>query len=231
MATPAPLVEVKGLSKEYAPGVAAVAGVDLALGAGEFACVTGRSGSGKSTLLNMVAGVLRPTSGAVLLDGLDLFGVSDREASLVRNAKIGYVSQGANLLGGLSVLDNVRLPFFLAAAGRSGDAAAKAAALLEQVGLGRFARTRTRPGEISGGEARRVAIARALVNDPSLVLADEPTGDLDPENAAAVMELFRQIAHQGVAVLLATHDPAAAALADRALRMEQGRLTECATRE
>ncbi|MDR0842199.1 MAG: ABC transporter ATP-binding protein [Acidobacteriota bacterium] len=215
-----PLLETHDLTKEYKPGVPVVRNVNLSLAAGEFVCVTGRSGSGKSTLFNMVAGLLRPTSGSVVFEGRDIFTLDDRNASLLRNSKIGYVSQGANLLANLSVLDNVRLPFFLA--GRDGDATAKASALLGRIGLSHLATSR--PGEISGGETRRAAIARALVNEPPLVIADEPTGDLDPENSAAIMELFGEIARKGTAVLFVTHDPAAAASADRAYRMEHASL-------
>ncbi|GHS90592.1 ABC transporter ATP-binding protein [Planctomycetales bacterium] len=202
------MLAATGLTKEYRRGggrrVAfnAVDGVDLTVAKGEIVSVVGRSGSGKSTLLNMLTGLLRPTAGAVLFDGQDIWGWRDAEISRWRNTKIGYMPQGQSLLANLNVLDNVRLPFFLAR--RDGEITAKALARLAQVGIAHLAANF--PAELSGGEARRVALARALINAPELLIADEPTGDLDLATTNEIMKLFAQIVGDGTAVLLVTHE-------------------------
>ncbi len=213
------------LTKEYKLGESvftAVKGADLTVNSGEFVCITGRSGSGKSTLLNMIAGLLSPTAGKVTLDGKEIWKQNDAQASLARNARIGYISQGYSLLSGLDVLDNVRLPYYLHK--RQGGAAEKALGLLEQVGIAHL--KKAYPATLSGGEARRVSIARALVNSPQIVIADEPTGDLDWQTTQEIMRLFRQIAENGTAVLVVTHETDTASFGSRFYTMEAGFLSK-----
>ncbi len=219
------LLEVRALSKIYkrAGGdFAAVDGVSLTLTNADFACVTGHSGSGKSTLLNMVAGLLPPTSGQVLFNGTELGALNDSKLSALRNTKIGYIPQGRNILGNLSVLENVRLPYDLRK--RPGDPMESALELLGQMGIRHLAEQY--PGQLSGGELRRVSIARGLINKPLLLIADEPTGDLDPQNSESVMELLAAVARTGTAVLLVTHETDNARRAGRHLHMEAGKLSE-----
>lgn len=196
----------------------AVQEADLRLLAGELVEVEGRSGSGKSSLLNMMAGILAPWSGRILLDGQDLYALPDRELSLVRNRKIGMIPQGQTGLRALTVLENVLLPSEMYPGVPLPRE--RAEALLEQVGIAHLAGAY--PEELSGGELRRMSIARALASDPGVVLADEPTADLDDENTKTVLSLLRRCADEGRAVLLVTHEREAAAYADRVCRMEQG---------
>ena len=203
-------------------GVAAVAGVDLDVDAGEFVAITGASGSGKSTLLHMLGGIARPTEGSVLLEGVDLATLDDDALARVRRRRIGFIFQRYNLLPELSLVENVALPLVLdgAAEGQS-EAAARAA--LEAVGMGH--RAGHRPDELSGGEQQRGAIARALVTSPAIVLADEPTGALDSTNSRHVVELLaRLVAERGQTVVLVTHDQAIAAATRRTIRMRDGRI-------
>jgi len=196
----------------------AVQPVDFALEAGRVTEITGRSGSGKSTLLNMLAGLLTPTAGRVLLDDTDLYALPDGQLSRLRNRHIGVVPQGQTALQSLTVLENVLLPAQLYGDGKA--ALPRARHLLEQMGIASLADVR--PKELSGGELRRMAIARALINGPAVLLADEPTGDLDDENTAAVLGLLRDTARQGAAVLLVTHEAEAARYADEIWHMEAG---------
>jgi putative ABC transport system ATP-binding protein len=193
---------------------------DLALDGSFLACVTGPSGSGKSTLLGIIAGLAAPTSGQVLLDGEDASTLPDKGLSLLRNTKIGCVPQGRSLLSNLSVIENVCLPFYLHK--REGDPAPRAMELLRQMGVEGLAGRR--PSELSGGEIRRVAIARGLINSPSLLIADEPTSDLDPENAAGVMDLFESVLERGASALIATHDKDCANRCGARFLMRDGRL-------
>ena len=219
-------VEARAVTKDYpragASGGAltAVRPLDLELGPGSLTVVTGRSGSGKSTLLSMLAGMLAPTSGAVILDGADLYSLDERSRSRLRNAKIGLVPQGHTALRALSVLDNVLLPSVLYS--RRRPPRRRAESLLEAVGIAELARVG--PHELSGGELRRMAVARALLMDPVVVLADEPTAGLDEESTAAVLELLRKTAQEGAAVLVVTHEEEAARFADRVLTMNAGEL-------
>ena len=219
-------VEARGVTKDYpragASGGAltAVRPLDLELGPGSLTVVTGRSGSGKSTLLSMLAGMLAPTSGTVLLDGADLYSLDERSRSRLRNAKIGLVPQGHTALRALSVLDNVLLPAVLYS--RERPPRQRAEHLLEAVGIAELARVG--PHELSGGELRRMAVARALLMEPGVVLADEPTAGLDEESTAAVLELLRKTAQEGAAVLVVTHEEGAARFADRVLTMNAGEL-------
>ncbi len=199
----------------------AVKETSLTLEPGQLVAVTGRSGSGKSTLLNMMAGLLKPTAGRVWLDDTDLYALEDKERSRLRNQSFGIIPQGQTGLSSLTVLENVKLPFLL-----YGEEAPeeRALALLEEVGIGNLANAY--PNELSGGEMRRLAIARALIREPGIILADEPTGDLDDENTKTVLTLLRQAADRGAAVLLVTHEGEALPYADRVYRMNDGVLWE-----
>lgn len=200
--------------------VSAVQGVSLAVEPGDFVAITGASGSGKSTLLHMLGGITRPTSGRVLLEGVDLASLGDDALALVRRRRIGFVFQRYNLLPELSLLENVALPLVLDGCSEAASNAAAREAL-ETVGLA--ARGRHRPDELSGGEQQRGAIARALVTGPAIVLADEPTGALDSTNSGRVVEMLqRLVTESGQTVLLVTHDPAIAAAAPRTIRMRDG---------
>jgi putative ABC transport system ATP-binding protein len=199
------LLELRELTKEYQRGgrsFNAVNRASLSVEPGDFISVIGRSGSGKTTLLNMGAGLLRPTEGTVLFEGNDIHRLKDRELSFLRNEKIGYVPQGQSLLSNFTVFDNVCIPWFLFK--REGDVEGRAFILLEKVGISHLAASY--PKELSGGEMRRVSIARALINEPRLLIADEPTGDLDTRTTAEIMDLFSRIAQEGTAVLIVTHE-------------------------
>lgn len=196
----------------------AVQETDFALTAGQLTEITGRSGSGKSTMLNMLAGLLEPTTGRVFLGGTDIYALDDAERSKLRNRSIGVIPQGQTGLHSLTVLENVKLPSFMYAKEPCADE--HALELLEKVGIAHLAGVY--PNELSGGEMRRLAIARALVMRPEVLLADEPTGDLDDENTTAVLELLRRCADEGMAVLLVTHEREAAAYADAVYKMSEG---------
>ena len=198
----------------------AVKGVDLELHPGEVVLLTGRSGSGKTTLLNMLAGLLKPTEGTVRLDETDLYALPDSALSRLRNAKFGVIPQGRSAVDTLTVLENVLLPQQLR--GEKGDTEG-ALRWLDALGIADL--RDARPAELSGGELRRMAIARALAAKPEIILADEPTGDLDDENTAAVLSLLRRSAvEDGKAVLLVTHDSEALSYGTRIYRMESGTL-------
>ena len=199
----------------------AVQKTDLTLEPGKLIQISGRSGSGKSTLLNMLAGLLEPTTGQVLLDGQDMYALSDGVRSELRNRCIGVIPQGQTGLHSLTVLENVKLPSQMY--GREPCTDEFAEALLDQVGIAEL--KDVYPNELSGGEMRRLAIARALVMTPGILLADEPTGDLDDENTQTVLKLLRASAESGKAVLLVTHEKEAAAYADRVYTMREGVLT------
>lgn len=214
-------LEIKGLHKEFYRGEApfyAVKDVNLIIEPGSFLSIIGRSGSGKSTLLNLIAGLLLPTSGEIWLDGQNILKLTDRKASYLRNTRFGYIVQGQSVLPNLTVLDNVKLPFYFFS--RQGDAEKRARELINQVGIAHLADSY--PNKLSGGELRRVVIARALMNKPSVLLADEPTNDLDTENTQEVIKLFREIAKQGTAILLVTHDLDTISDSDSIYRMESG---------
>ena len=218
-------IEVKNLVKEYRQGdqkITALNDVGFSIQSGEFFCITGRSGDGKSTLLNVMAGLTVPTSGKVFLDGQDIFSLSDKELSLYRNVKIGCIPQQHSILSNLTVLDNVRLPYHLAK--RDGDSTQEAYRLLASVGLEKLAKRM--PRRLSGGQLKRVAIARAMMNKPGLLLADEPTGDLDAQTTKKIMEIFKKVADEGTAVLMVTHDLDTTEYADKHYTMNNGRLSE-----
>ncbi len=221
------MLEAQGIRKEFirqgkgTNRLVAVQDTDLTLGAGELTVLMGRSGSGKSTLLNMLAGLLAPTAGRILLDGEDLYAMEDRALSRLRNARIGVIPQGQTALHSLTVLENVLLPVRMY--DPKADAAPEALALLERLGIAEL--QQDKPAALSGGELRRMAIARAVIRRPQIILADEPTGDLDDENTAIVFDFLRESARNGAAVLVVTHEGDAVQYADRIFRMNAGVLT------
>lgn len=215
------MIRLVKASRSYGtPPVTALDSVSLEIGRGEFIAITGPSGSGKSTLLNLLGGLDHPTSGEVVVDGVHLERADDRELTLYRRLKLGIVFQFFNLLPSMSVVENVELPLLL----RGDDAResrAKALEMLDQVGMAR--RSSHFPHQLSGGEMQRAAIARGLVHGPSLLLADEPTGNLDSANASQVLEVIAKIASRRTAtVIMVTHSDSVAALADRRIRMKDG---------
>ena len=221
---PSWLIELHDVRKTYRVGdedVHALAGVNLQIAAGEFVAVVGPSGSGKSTLMHLLGFMDRPTSGRFLFETQDVSALSTSEQATHRARKLGFVFQAFNLLPRLSVLENVLLPLAYA---RNRDAAGarRAAEVLERVGLSH--RARHRPNQLSGGERQRVAIARALINRPRLILADEPTGNLDGQNVDRLLALFRELHGEGQTIVLVTHDANVAATAHRQIRMHDGRV-------
>jgi lipoprotein-releasing system ATP-binding protein len=195
-------------------------GVNLMLARAEIVAIVGASGVGKSTLLHCLAGLDRPTGGQVLVDGEDLLALDEAATSRLRNSRIGFVFQFHNLLRDFTALENVMMPLLLGGASRA-DAGARARRLLDEVGLGR--RASHRPGELSGGEAQRVAVARALATDPVVVLADEPSGNLDPGHSEELHSLLWRLRDQlGRSFLIATHDRELAARADRVIEVRDG---------
>jgi putative ABC transport system ATP-binding protein len=219
-----PILAARDLVKVYRRGaseVRAVDGISLDIGAGEFMAVMGRSGSGKTTLLDLLGCLLRPTSGDLAVDGRSVIGASDGELAGVRQRRIGFVFQEFNLIPTLNALENVMLP--LRYGPRRPDGKRRATDLLELVGLGE--RLHHRPTELSGGEQQRVAIARALVNDPAVVLADEPTGELDSATSSALLTMLRQLNRErGVTFVIVTHDAGVAGSTDRVVRLRDGRV-------
>ena len=222
------MLRIENLCKAYDEGGVrrnVLRGASARLCAGEFVAVTGRSGSGKSTLLNLVSGIDEPDSGSVWLDGRNVAACSERERTLLRRARIGVVFQFFNLIPSLNVEENLRLPLELNR--RHRNAGQRIDEMLERVGLA--GRRHSFPDRLSGGEQQRVAIARALIHEPALVLADEPTGNLDTDTSAGVIALLCELAaRDGRLLLLATHSEEAVAAADRVLRLDQGRLVEAA---
>jgi ABC-type lipoprotein export system ATPase subunit len=217
------VVRASGLVKTYGEGHAAVRvldGLDLEAERGELVAVVGRSGSGKSTLLHILGGLDRAEHGTIEIAGIRLDRLDERGLTAVRRRQVGFVFQAFHLLPELSGVENVLLPAQLARDGA--HAAPRARELLEELGLGDVAGRL--PTTLSGGEQQRLAVARALINDPVLVLADEPTGNLDEAAGAQVLELLRHVADTGRIVLLATHDASATAIAERVLRLQEGRL-------
>ena len=220
------VLTVRGLRKTYeaegAP-VRALRGTDLTMRDGEFVAVMGPSGCGKSTLLNMVAGLDSPDEGEIVLAGETITGRSEDELARMRRRHIGIVFQFFNLLEGMTVLENVALPAIVAGTKRKA-AETRARDLLDLLGLADKAKAA--PGVLSGGQRQRLAIARALANSPTLVLADEPTGALDSEGGAEVMELFRRLHAGGQSILLVTHDDDVAAAAERVVHMRDGKVVD-----
>jgi lipoprotein-releasing system ATP-binding protein len=222
-----PFIEVSGLSKSYEMGTARVSvlrGLDLAVEQGEMVAVVGASGVGKSTLLHVLGGLDSLDSGAVRIGGTDVGQLSDAELVAFRNQHVGFVFQFHHLLPEFTALENAEMPMRIARMS-AGERNARAVGLLERVGLG--ARLEHRPGMLSGGEQQRVAIARALVMQPALLLADEPTGDLDEHTAETLHGLLREMHRErGLTSIIATHNPRLAAACNRVLRLEDGRLKD-----
>ena len=225
MTAPEAVIATEKITKVYETGstqVHALRGVDLTVSAGEMIAVMGASGSGKSTLMNVIGCLDTPTDGVYFLDGVRVDGLGKNELADIRNQKLGFVFQGFNLLPRTSAVENVELPLLYDRSGRKGDPREKAIAALGRVGLGD--RLDHQPSELSGGQQQRVAIARALVTSPALVLADEPTGNLDSRTSIEVMALFQELNDQGITILLVTHEPDIAAYAKRIVEMRDGKI-------
>ncbi len=217
-----PIIETQGVTKVYGANGAAVhalRGIDLTVEKGEFVALIGPSGSGKSTLMAILGCLDLPTAGTYTLDGRQVQGLSGGELAQIRNEKVGFVFQSYNLLPKASIVRNVELPMLYAGVGRK-ERRERALALLEKVGIADKADKL--PATLSGGQKQRVAVARALANEPALLLADEPTGALDSKTGAEVLDLFRELHQQGHTLLLVTHDPSIAALAERRVEIRDG---------
>ena len=225
-ADPSVLLDLRGVRKTYQSGtlqVDAVRGIDLQVHSGDYLAIMGPSGSGKSTLMHIIGCLDVPTSGSYLLAGVDVAGIGEQELAHVRNQRIGFVFQAFNLLPGLSALRNVELPLVYAGVSRA-ERRTRALAALDRVGLAD--RVDHRPNELSGGQQQRVSVARALVTEPDLILADEPTGNLDSASTDDVLALFRELHAQGRTIVLITHEHDVADQAQRVVVMRDGAISE-----
>jgi putative ABC transport system ATP-binding protein len=219
------VINTENLVKTYVSGtneVHALRGINMQIEKGELVAIMGTSGSGKSTLMNLLGCLDVPTSGSYQLDGVRVEGLDRNALAAIRNQKIGFVFQGFNLLPRTSALENVELPMLYDRSGNKRDTKALAAAALQRVGLGD--RLEHQPSELSGGQQQRVAIARALVTEPALILADEPTGNLDTRTSMEVMALFQELNEQGITIVLVTHEPDIAVYAKRIVEVRDGRI-------
>ena len=218
-----PILTTRGLTRRFRSGdreITVLSDVSLAVRRGEFAAIMGKSGSGKSTLLALLAGLDRPSAGTVIIDGAAIEAMGEDELALLRRRKIGFVFQSFHLLGNFTALENVMLPGELLG---QANARQRAQALLDRVGLA--GRGHHYPSQLSGGEQQRVALARAFAPDPAVLMADEPTGNLDSETGKVVLEMLLELRRDhGTTLVLVTHDPALAALADRVIRLRDGRV-------
>ena len=220
------MIELKNVHKVYPMGevsVPALRGINLTIHPGEFVAIMGPSGSGKSTLMHLLGCLDLPSDGVVQLDGKDITKLDEDTLAQIRGKKVGFVFQTFNLIPTLTAQENVELPLFFQGVPRE-KRRARAAELLRKVGLD--GRLHHKPAQLSGGERQRVAIARALANDPEVILADEPTGNLDSESGKAILELLAQLHREGKTIILVTHNPEAAAYAQRIVRIRDGRLVE-----
>ncbi|MBQ9166424.1 MAG: ABC transporter ATP-binding protein [Oscillospiraceae bacterium] len=218
------VLELRNICKDYMRGklvVPVLKDIDLAVEEGEYIAIMGPSGSGKNTLMNLIGCLDRPTSGTRILQGEDLDGVDDDRMADIRNQKIGFVFQNAELLPGLSALENVALPLVYRGVKKT-ERIERAKAMLERVGLGD--RMEFKPNQLSGGQCQRVAIARAMVGGPSLLLADEPTGALDTQSGQQVMELFKELNAEGVTIIMITHAPEVACCAQKTYLIRDGQI-------
>jgi putative ABC transport system ATP-binding protein len=219
-----PSIEVIDLVKTYTMGdqeVRALDGVSFSIVPGEMASIIGSSGSGKSTLMNILGCLDRPTSGRYVLDGEDVSTLNSTQLARIRNRKIGFVFQSFNLLSRMSALENVEVPLLYSGVSNAKDRALDA---LKRVGLGE--RSHHEPNQLSGGQRQRVAIARALVTNPTIILADEPTGNLDTRTSEEIMTLFKELNAQGVTLIIVTHEPDVAAHCQRAIQVRDGKIVE-----
>ena len=215
------MITLEGITKVYLAGeveVAALKGISLHIPEGEFVAIMGPSGSGKSTLMNLIGCLDQPSSGRYILDGYDVSALTDDQLAWIRNRKIGFVFQSYNLIPRASAVHNVEMPLIYA--GDSEQRRERAMAALESVGL--LERASHLPNELSGGQQQRVAVARALVTDPAILLADEPTGNLDSESSVEIMKLLRELNRQGRTIVLITHESDIAAFAQRVVRLRDG---------
>lgn len=218
-----PLMSMQGITKDYKLGktlVRALRGLDMEIAKGEVVAIMGPSGSGKSTLMHILGALDIPTTGTAMIDGSDLREMKEQQLVTFRGQKVGFVFQTFNLIQTLSAQQNVELPMIFQGIGRS-ERARKSKELLTRVGLAE--RIRHKPNELSGGERQRVAVARSLANDPEIILADEPTGNLDTESGQSILDLLKGLSTKdGKTVILVTHDPEAAVIADRIVRLRDG---------
>jgi putative ABC transport system ATP-binding protein len=220
------LIEIKNVIKRYASGdetVEALRGIDISIEAGEFITIMGQSGSGKSTLLSVLGGLSHPTSGEVIMDEVDIYQLSGDKLADFRAQNIGFVFQSFHLIPYLTAIENVMLPLAIVKMSTAGKKAA-AFSSLERVGLGN--KLDRLPNQLSGGEQERVAIARAIVNNPHILLADEPTGNLDSKTSNEVMSLFRELNDSGQTVVMVTHNPENGVYADRTIHLKDGKVLE-----
>lgn len=216
------MIELKGIEKIYIRGaehVRALKGIDLSIGQGEFVSITGHSGSGKTTLLHILGCLDKPTKGVMSLDGITINGMPESELVKIRRQKIGFVFQQFYLIPGLSVFENVTLPLLF---GRTKKAADEIISVLKLVGL--QDKVNRNPSQLSGGEMQRVAIARALINNPEVILADEPTGNLDTENSEKIFELLKSLNIRGITIIMVTHNIDLAGRADRIIQLKDGKI-------